>query len=274
VGNDADEIAIELIDVSVCYRLPSERINNLKEQVIRRLKGTHTSYSEFWALSNISLRVRHGESIALLGRNGAGKSTMLKVIARVQRPTQGRVIVRGNVAPLIELGAGFHSELTGRENIYINGAMLGFSRKQMDAKFESIVEFSELGSFIDSPIRAYSSGMVARLGFAIAADADPDILIVDEALAVGDEAFQQKCLRRMEEFRRRGVTQLYVTHAVGTIHELCTRAVWLDGGRVRFVGDTQVAVQLYRASAEVEADLAATQRLQVVRPGSAKPSRR
>ena len=182
----APEIAIQLTDVSVCYRLPSERVNTLKEQLIRRIRGVQVKYNEFWALRNASVNIPAGACVALIGRNGAGKSTLLKVIAQVQRPTQGRVVVAGRVAAIIELGAGFHPELTGRENVFINGAMLGFSRKQMERKFESIVAFSELGTFIDSPMRTYSSGMIARLAFSVAADADPDVLIIDEALSVGD----------------------------------------------------------------------------------------
>lgn len=260
------DLAVVLSRISVCYRMPTERINTMKEQVVRRITGRSVKYSEFWALHDITLKVRQGEALALIGSNGAGKSTLLKVIARVQQPTSGKVWVRGAISPLIELGAGFHPELTGRENIFINGAMLGFSRRQMQRKFDSIVEFSELGAFIDAPLRTYSSGMTARLGFAVAADADPDILIIDEALSVGDEGFQKKCIARMEEFRARGVTIFYVTHALDKVDELCPRAVWLEGGRMRYAGPTDEVIEAYRENLETEADisLADTQKLQIL----------
>lgn len=260
------ELSVVLSGVSVCYRMPTERINTLKEQVIRRVTGRSVKYSEFWALRNITLKVRQGEALSLIGSNGAGKSTLLKVIARVQRPTSGKVWVRGAISPLIELGAGFHPELTGRENIFINGAMLGFSKRQMQRKFDSIVDFSELAAFIDAPLRTYSSGMTARLGFAVAADADPDILIIDEALSVGDEAFQKKCIARMEEFRARGVTIFYVTHSLDKLDELCPRGVWLEGGRIRYAGPTIEVVEAYRQNMEMEADIsmADTQKLQML----------
>lgn len=259
------EVVVSLRNVSVCYRLPTERISTLKEAVIRRLTGRSVRYTEFWALRDIDLDVHQGEAIGLIGNNGAGKSTMLKVIARVQRPTGGRVLVRGSVSPMIELGAGFHPELTGRENIFVNGAMLGFSRRQMQRKFDAIVDFSGLESFIDAPLRTYSSGMIARLGFAIAADVDPNILIIDEALQVGDEAFQKKCLARMTDFRDRGVTIFYVTHALQTIHALCPKAIWLDAGHLRVMGPTRDVVEAYRNNDDFDVGLAETQKLQLVR---------
>lgn len=245
--------------------MANERINTLKEQVIRRLSGRRIEYNEFWALREVNLEVRQGEAIGLVGRNGAGKSTLLKVIARVQKPSSGRVIVRGNISPLIELGAGFHPELTGRENIFINGAMLGFSGRQMQKKFDDIVEFSGLAEFIDSPLRTYSSGMTARLGFAIAADVDPDILIIDEALSVGDEAFQKKCVARMTEFRKNGVTIFFVTHSMDAIGKLCPRSVWLDGGCLRAIGPTERVVAAYRESLENGFSFADSQKMQIVR---------
>lgn len=267
-------LAIGLARVSVCYHMPSERISTLKEQIIRRITRRQVKYQDFWALNNINLKIYRGERVALIGRNGAGKSTLLKVIARVQRPTTGRVWVRGNVAPLIELGAGFHPELTGRENIFLNGAMLGFSRVQMEKKLDSIIEFSELGPFIDAPLRTYSSGMTARLGFAVAADADPDVLIIDEALAVGDEAFQKKCVERMYSFRDRGVTILFVTHALDTVHELCDRAIWIDEGQVRFSGETRQVVEMYRDSLEFESSLTISQKRRIVIAGQQPPQSR
>jgi ABC-2 type transport system ATP-binding protein len=270
---DPRDTAIMVEGVSVCYRLPTERITTLKERVIRTVTRRAVKYNEFWALRNVSLQVRHGEGIALIGRNGAGKSTLLKVIARATRPTTGRVVVNGKVAPIIELGAGFHQELTGRENIFLNGAMLGFSKVEMQRKFERIVDFSELAAFVDSPIRTYSSGMVARLAFSIAAEADPDLLIIDEVLSVGDEAFQHKCMERMRRFRQRGVTVLYVTHAVDDAKKLCERAVWIDQGRIKYIGETQHVINIYRESLEFDSDLATTQKLQVVRVPR-KPSSR
>jgi ABC-2 type transport system ATP-binding protein/lipopolysaccharide transport system ATP-binding protein len=257
--------AIIVSDVSVCYRLPTERITTLKEQVIRQITRRKVRYNEFWALRKVNLRIQRGDAVALVGRNGAGKSTLLKVIAKVQSPTSGRIWVQGRMAPIIELGAGFHEELTGRENIFLNGAMLGFSRGEMEKKVDKIIEFSELANFIDSPLRTYSSGMHARLGFAVAAEADPDILIIDEVLSVGDEAFQAKCMDRMNSFRRRGVTILYVTHGLDSVHKLCDRAAWIDMGRVRYFGETERVVEMFRDAMEYEADLATTQLHQVVR---------
>ena len=264
---DSSELAIAVSDVSVRYRLPTERISTLKEQVIRRITRRTVKYNEFWALSKVNLQVRRGDAVALVGRNGAGKSTLLKCIAKVQRPTTGRIWVRGSMAPIIELGAGFHHELTGRENIFLNGAMLGYSRQEMERRVDSIIEFSELANFIDSPLRTYSSGMQARLGFAVAASTEPDVLIIDEVLSVGDEAFQRKCMERMRRFRERGVTILYVTHALDTVHELCDYAAWIDGGRLRYFGDSRRVVAMFRDSMEQDADLAETQRMQVVRVG-------
>jgi len=240
------EAAISVADVSVRYRMPTERINTLKERVVRTITRRTVAYTEFSALTRVNLQVKRGEAVALIGRNGAGKSTLLKVIARVQEPTSGRVWVRGQIAPMIELGAGFHPELTGRENVFLNGAMLGYSQRQMEAKFDEIIAFSELEAFIDSPLRTYSSGMQARLGFAVASSVEPDILIIDEVLAVGDEAFQQKCVQRMKAIRERGATLLYVTHAVDSIKNLCEKAALIDEGRVLYYGDVDKAVAYYR----------------------------
>jgi ABC-2 type transport system ATP-binding protein/lipopolysaccharide transport system ATP-binding protein len=256
--------SVVLSDVSVRYDLPSERVTSLKEVVVRRLTGRSVKYSQFWALRHIDLRVHRGEAIGLIGRNGAGKSTLLKVIARVQKPSSGRVLVRGHVSPLIELGAGFHPELTGRENIFVNGAMLGFSRKQMEKKFDRIVEFSGLEEFIDAPLRTYSSGMSARLGFAVAADADPDILIIDEALSVGDEAFQKKCIARMNEFREQGVTIFFVTHGLDSLAKLCPKSVWIDAGHLRKVGPTQEIIDAFRQSQTNDVSIIETRKMQVV----------
>jgi len=249
---NGDRLAIHLSGVSVRYRVPMEPIATLKEHAIRLIQGRRVGYREFWALHNAGLEVRRGESLGIIGRNGAGKSTLLKVIARVLHPTQGRVLVWGNVAPLIELGAGFHPELTGRENVFLNGAMLGFSRVQMEEKFERIVEFAELPAFIDAPLRTYSSGMIMRLGFAIATEVDPDILIIDEVLSVGDEAFQEKCMARMRQFRERGTTILFVSHSLPSVANLCDRAIWIDSGYIKHSGATDDVIHAYRASVSHE----------------------
>lgn len=239
--------AIVLQDVSVRYRIPTEPVATLKEHAIRLLQGRKIGYRDLWALKDVSLRIKQGQALGIIGRNGAGKSTLLKVVSRILRPTQGRVWVRGSIAPLIELGTGFHMELTGRENVYLNGAMLGFSRSEMEAKFSRIVDFAELWDFIDAPLRTYSSGMQMRLGFAVASDTDPDILIIDEILAVGDEAFQHKCLARMRSFREKGTTLLFVSHGLGAVREICDTAVWVDAGAIRTYGPVNEVLDQYQA---------------------------
>ena len=239
--------AILLEGIGVRYRAPSERIRSIKEYTIRWLQG-RIQHKEFWALHDVNLSIPPGEAFGLIGHNGAGKSTLLKLIARVLRPTAGRVVVRGNVAPLLEFGAGFHPELTGRENVYLNGALLGYTRREMDEKFKRIVDFAELGEFIDAPMRTYSSGMWARLGFAVATDVNPDILIIDEVLQVGDESFQRKSSARMQEFRDRGATILLVSHNMTVIEEMCHRAAWLHHGRLMEVGEPGKVIQAYRQS--------------------------
>lgn len=230
-------------DASVRYRVPHERIPTLKEYALRWLRGG-VVYEDLLALDQITLRIRRGEAVGIVGRNGAGKTTLLKVIARVLRPTSGAVVVNGRLAPLLELGAGFDPELTGRENVFLNGAILGRSRAEMTRRLPSIVEFSELADFMDAPLRTYSTGMVARLGFAVATDVDPDVLLIDEVLSVGDHAFQQKCLARIKAFRARGATLILVSHAPGTVQSLCDRAVWLHSGRL--VADGAAADTLER----------------------------
>jgi ABC-2 type transport system ATP-binding protein len=237
--------AVHLEAVSVRYRVPSERVGTFKEYFIRRLKG-QVHIRTFWALQDVALDVYPGEVFGLVGVNGAGKSTLLKVVARVLRPTKGRVIVRGKVAPLLELGAGFHPELTGEENIFLNGALLGFSRREMEEKYDQIVEFSELGQFITAPIRTYSSGMYARLGFSVATASAPDVLIVDEVLSVGDEAFQKKCEDRINAFRQNGTAILLVSHNMAMIEETCQRAAWLDHGTIKAIGEPTQVIRAYR----------------------------
>jgi ABC-type polysaccharide/polyol phosphate transport system ATPase subunit len=238
---------ISLEGVGVRYRAPDERISTFKEYLIRWLQRK-IRHRDFWALRDVNLTIFSGETVGLIGHNGAGKSTLLKLIARVLRPTTGRVVVRGRVAPLLEFGAGFHSELTGRENVYLNGALLGFSNQEMEEKFERIVDFAELWDFIDAPLRTYSSGMSARLGFAVATDVKPDILIIDEVLSVGDEAFQRKSAARMQEFRDQGATIILVSHNMAIIEQICHRAVWLDHGRLMEAGEVKEIIKAYRKS--------------------------
>jgi ABC-type polysaccharide/polyol phosphate transport system ATPase subunit len=247
---------IRLENVSVRYRIPHERIGTFKEYAIRWMQRK-VHYESFLALKAVSLSVDSGEVFGLIGRNGAGKSTLLKLVARVLPPTEGRVLVRGQVAPLLEIGAGFHADLTGRENVFLNGSLLGFSYRQMVEKFERIVDFAELWEFIDAPLRTYSSGMIARLGFAVATDTQPDVLIVDEVLGVGDEAFQKKCAERIASFREQGTTILLVSHDMDTVMKMCTRAAHLERGVIRYIGNVQEAVESYRreqtaASGEAE----------------------
>jgi ABC-type polysaccharide/polyol phosphate transport system ATPase subunit len=230
----------------VRYRVTHERIGSFKEYVIRRLKG-QVNHHEFLALREVSLEVQRGEVFGVVGRNGAGKSTLLKVVSRVLGPSSGRIVVHGQVAPLLELGAGFHPELTGRENVFLNGALLGHSRREIAERFEAIAEFAELGDFLEAPLRTYSTGMVARLGFAVAAAWVPDILILDEVLSVGDEAFQRKCLARMRSFQESGATVLMVSHSSSTIEQMCKRAAWLERGEVRAYGPAAQVTAAYHA---------------------------
>jgi ABC-type polysaccharide/polyol phosphate transport system ATPase subunit len=239
--------AVLLEHVGVRYRAPDERIPSIKEYAIRWVQRK-IKHRDFWALQDVSFAVVRGETMGLIGHNGAGKSTLMKLIARVLRPTEGRVLVRGNVAPLLEFGAGFHPELTGRENVYLNGALLGFSHSEMEEKFARIVDFAELWEFIDAPMRTYSSGMWARLGFAVATDVKPDILIVDEVLSVGDESFQRKSAARMQEFRQQGATILLVSHSMDIILQVSHRAAWLDHGHLKAVGEPEAVIHAYRQS--------------------------
>lgn len=229
---------------SVRYRIPRERIGSLKEYAIRRMKR-RLFFDEFEALRDVSLEVNAGETVGVVGRNGAGKSTLFRLIARVMPPSVGRVVVVGRVAPLLELGLGFHSELTGRENIMLQGTLLGFSRGEMRRRTPRIVEWAEIEEFIDAPIRTYSTGMAARLAFSVATDVEPEILLVDEALAVGDERFQMKCHERIEDFRKAGKTVLFVSHALTQVRENCRRAVWIHEGRLIRDGDAASVTELY-----------------------------
>ena len=234
---------IDLRDVSVRYRVPQERVLTFKEYLIRWLRG-RVVIEELHALSHVNLQVGRGEAVGIIGRNGAGKTTLMKVIARVLRPTSGSVTVRGVVAPL-EIGTGFDTELTGRENVFLNGAIMGRSRREMERRLPDIVAFAELEHFIDAPLRTYSTGMVARLGFAVATDLQPEILLVDEVLSVGDIEFQQKCTARMGEFLARGATLLFVSHDPQQVVELCKRAVWIHDGRVVMDGASADVVRAF-----------------------------
>ncbi len=242
---------IVLEKISVRYRAQEVRIRTFKEYAIQLLKR-NVKFKEFRALNNVDLQVNEGEIVGVIGRNGAGKSTLLKVIARVLIPTEGRVRLKGRVSPLLELGAGFHPELTGRENIFLNGTLLGHSRREIEARLPEIIEFAELDAFIDSPLRTYSSGMVARLGFSIATTWKPEILILDEILSVGDEAFRTKCKTRMAKYRDEGTSTLLVAHDMNTIGTLCSRAVWLDHGEVKAVGPAKEVVSIYRQAQPVK----------------------
>ncbi len=241
----AVEPVIRLEDVSVRFRLPRERITSVKDYAIRLLKG-QLAYDEFWALRHVSLEVQRGETLGIIGRNGAGKSTLLKVVARVLRPTGGRVRVRGRVAPLLELGAGFDPEMTGRENVFLNGTLLGYTAADIQQRLDRIVDFAGIRDFLDAPLRTYSTGMTARLGFAIATDVQPEILIVDEVLSVGDEEFQKKSAARMEELRQHGDAILMVSHSLQAVKRLCHRVAWLDHGELRALGPAEEVVAAYQ----------------------------
>lgn len=241
-----EEYVIRVDCATVRFNLAKERVDNLKEYCIR-LARRQLMFQEFFAVRDVSFTVRPGESWGLIGSNGSGKSTLLKLICGILKPYRGSVSVRGTIAPLIELGAGFDGELTGRENIFLNGAVLGHSPQYMKEHFPEIVEFAGLGEFLDSPIKNYSSGMKARLGFSVATMVRPQILIVDEVLAVGDAAFQKKCAARMQEMLSEGVTLLYVSHAEESVRSLCTNALWLDKGVCMAQGEVNEVCDAYKA---------------------------
>ena len=240
---------IEVKDVSMRFNLEQEKTDTIKEYILKMIQHK-LKFSEFYALKNVSFSIEKGESIALIGANGSGKSTMLKLIAGVLYPTSGSVSVNGTIAPLIELGAGFDMDLTARENIYLNGAVLGYDSAFIDKQFESIVDFAEIREFIDVPLKNYSSGMVARLGFAIATQVKADILVVDEVLAVGDFMFQQKCHQRMEEMLAGGTTLLFVSHDAEQVKKLCRRAIWLDHGTLMADGASEDVCEQYKVALE------------------------
>jgi ABC-2 type transport system ATP-binding protein len=224
------------------FRLYHERNRYIKAAVLR---GRRAKYEEFWALQDVSLEVPHGATVGVIGSNGSGKTTLLKCLTGIYTPERGNVTIDGNVAALLELGAGFHAELSGTENIYLNGSILGMSKKEIDAKFDSIVEFAGLEQFIDTPVKNFSSGMVVRLGFSIATHVEPEVLLIDEILAVGDQAFQRKSTEKIEQFRREGRTILVVSHSLGLVQQLCNTVVWLEKGRVKMVGDANDVIASY-----------------------------
>ena len=240
-----DEIVLKVDQVSMRFNLASEKYDGIKEYFIRSLKKKIT-YQEFWALTNVSFEVYKGESLGLIGVNGSGKSTLLKIIAGVLKPTNGTTWVQGRVAPLIELGAGFDFDLTAKENVFLNGALLGYSREFMQKHYEDIVAFSELGEFMDVPVKNFSSGMVSRLAFAIATIGTPDILIVDEVLSVGDYHFQQKCEARIEKMKQNGTTILFVSHSMDQVKQICNRVIWLERGKIRRSGNTEEICEEYQ----------------------------
>lgn len=240
---------IKAENITVCYRMANDRIKSIKEYLVALLKKK-LQYEKFYALNHVSFEIQKGEVIGIIGNNGAGKSTLLKVISGILTPVEGSVTLEGNVVPMLELGSGFDMDLTGRENIFLNGSILGYSEEYLKEKYDEIVEFSELGNFIDTPVRNYSSGMMMRLAFSIASIVDPDILIVDEILAVGDMAFQEKSYRRMTELMSHGTTVLLVSHSIEQIRARCDRVIWLDHGEVVAIGETEEICDRYIAANE------------------------
>lgn len=243
---DEKPLSIEVKDVSMVFNMASESLTNLKEYFIK-LARHELFFEEFRALKHISFDVHRGEVVGLVGTNGSGKSTMLKIIAGVLEPSEGSIVTHGTISPLIELGAGFDYELTARENIYLNGALLGYTKEFIDANFDEIIDFAELNDFADMPLKNFSSGMVARIAFAIATITEPDILIVDETLSVGDVFFQQKCERRIQHFIESGdVTVLFVSHSMEQVERICQRAVWIEKGDLRMDGSVDEVCKAYR----------------------------
>jgi lipopolysaccharide transport system ATP-binding protein len=243
--SQATRMAIQFDGVSKKFILHRERARSFQELVLHLVRRDSGSREEFWALRDVSFIVKQGETVGLIGPNGAGKSTALKLISRIIEPTSGRIEVNGRVGALLELGAGFHPDLTGRENIYLNGSILGLSRAQIQRKLDAIISFAELERFIDVPVKHYSSGMYVRLGFSVAVNTDPDMLLVDEVLAVGDAAFQRKCLERINHLRQQGVTILFVSHSAETVRAVCPRVLWLDRGRLVSDGSAEAVVARY-----------------------------
>ncbi len=246
--------AISVKGITKKYLIQRGKEPTFKGAVMDWLKRK-TPFTAFPALEDVSFEVRKGETVGIIGENGSGKSTLLAIVAGIVKPTSGELKVHGSTATLLELGAGFHGDLSGRENIYLNGSILGFSKREMDERYESIVEFAELEKFINMPVKYYSSGMYVRLGFAIAVTVEPDILLIDEVLAVGDEHFQMKCLRRIEDFQKNGKTILFVSHALDLVEELCDRIILLDGGHIRIEDEPRSVLKVYRKMVEERDEL-------------------
>ena len=240
-------IPIRLENITQRFRVIQERPDTLRELFAKFFRH-ESHYRDFDAVKNISFDVPHGQMLGLIGRNGSGKSTLLKIIAGVYRPTAGKVEVTGSLAPLIELGAGFHHDLTGRENILLNGLLMGYSKRQMLEREERIIEFAEIGDFIDSPVKQYSSGMYMRLAFSVATEIDPDILLIDEILAVGDAPFKQKCIQRMQNFRQAGKTIVFVSHSMDQVAHLCDRAILIDQGTIMADGPPEEVIAVYQSA--------------------------
>lgn len=236
---------IEVTGVSKKFKRYHDKATTLKE---RMLLLRSSKADVFWALQDIDLQIKQGETVGLIGHNGSGKSTLLKLITKIIYPTVGTIQTRGRVSSLLELGAGFHPDFTGRENIYINASIFGLSKKEIDRKLNDIIAFSELEGFIDSPIRTYSSGMYIRLAFAVAVHVEPQILLMDEILAVGDANFQKKCIEKIKEFKKQGITIVFVSHNMEDVYQICDRVVWLDHGRIKAIGDTEKIGREYLAS--------------------------
>lgn len=239
------EVAVEVSHVSKKFRLYHERNQSLKSAIMRGRRSVH---EDFWALNDVSFDVPRGSTFGLIGSNGSGKSTLLKCLAKIYYPTSGHITVNGRIAALLEVGSGFHPELSGRENIFLNGSILGMSRKEIQRKYDEIVEFSGVESHIDQPVKNYSSGMYVRLGFSIAIHVDPEILVVDEVLAVGDQSFQDKCRDKFAQFSREGRTVILVSHSMESVRDMCDHAAWLEQGSLLKVGDAATVIAAYEKS--------------------------
>ena len=241
------ETVLRVEHVGMRFNLSKERVDSLKDYILKSITR-QMKFDEFWALKDINFTLEKGERIGILGTNGAGKSTLLKVISGIMKPTKGTIEAHGNIVPMLELGSGFDMELSGRENIYLNGAILGYSEEFLNEKYDEIVAFSELGNFIEAPLRTYSSGMLARLAFSVACIVEPEILIVDEILSVGDADFQEKSRARMMELMTGGTTVFFVSHSLKQIREMCNKVVWLEHGKIQAIGKTEEICNMYEGA--------------------------
>ncbi len=242
-----EKTVIKVDNIGMEFNLSAEKVDNLKEYVIKFLKR-ELLFQEFWALKNVSFEVEKGDRVGIIGLNGAGKSTLLKIISGVMKPSQGTVEIKGRIVPLLELGAGFDNDYTGKENIFLNGAILGYSKEFLEEKYDEIVEFSEIKQFINVPIKNYSSGMRARLGFSIATMVEPDILVLDEVLSVGDSKFREKSENRIMSLFDKGITVLFVSHSIDQVKKLCNKAIWLEKGEIKMQGDVEEVCDAYEES--------------------------